>query len=132
MLSKPFDTDPDRIDRGLRAHRRVQNALAGYVTSIGYRPISPGLGDPSFDAGWWSDDVFFVAEAKSMTVANESAQLRLGLGQVLDYGDQIERHGHQVRRVLAVERPPSEDRWIELCDQVGVTLTWPAEWPGLA
>jgi hypothetical protein len=127
----PFDTDPDRIDRGLRAHRRTQNALAEYITSIGSDPVSPGLGDPSFDAGWWRGDVFFVAEVKSITSTNETGQLRLGLGQILDYGDQIERHGHQVQRVLAVEQPPSENRWVELCDRVGVLLSWPEEWPGV-
>jgi hypothetical protein len=126
---QPFEVDPDRIDRGLRAHRRVQNALADWVTGRNLEPVSPGIGDPEFDVGWWDNDIVFVAEVKSLTATNENGQLRLGLGQVLDYADQIRRHGHRVQAVLAVEREPSDGRWVALCESVGVTLTWPPDWP---
>jgi hypothetical protein len=31
-----------------------------------------------------------------------------------------------VRRVIAVEREPSDASWTELCEAAGVTLVWPA------
>jgi hypothetical protein len=75
--------------------------------------------------------VFVVAEVKSITRPNEVKQLRLGLGQVLDYAHAIERSGRSARAVLAVELKPRDDRWIELCRSHDVTLTWPDEWPEL-
>jgi hypothetical protein len=51
--------------------------------------------------------------------------LRLGLGQVLRYAHLLGAKGRPVRRVIAVEREPSDASWIELCEAAGVTLVWP-------
>jgi hypothetical protein len=62
---------------------------------------------------------------KSLTAANERGQLRLGLGQVLDYTHSFQLVGLKVR-VLCVERPPSDSSyWLELCSRLGVQLVWP-------
>ena len=66
-----------------------------------------------------------VVEVKSMTETNESRQMRLGLGQVLDYSHALGGAASGVRPVLAVERRPAESRWIEICSSAGVTLVWP-------
>ena len=122
---EPFDVDPDTVDRALAAHAATQNALAQFIESHGLRPISPELGDPSFDVGWWAGDTFDVAEVKSLSERNERGQLRLGLGQVLDYADVIRRSGRDARAVLAVEREPVDGRWSDLCAGHGVRLVWP-------
>jgi hypothetical protein len=127
----PVFVDPDVVDRGNRAHRSLQNALAAHVSSLGFTPISPELGDPAFDVGWWDEDTFCVAEVKSLTAVNETGHLRLGLGQLLDYDDAIRRAGKRTRAVLAVEREPSDHRWKELCANHGVILTWPPSWESL-
>ena len=41
-------------------------------------------------------------------------------------------NGRQVRAVLAVERPPTDPRWVGLCAAHGVTLVWPGEFDRLA
>jgi len=68
---------------------------------------------------------------KSLTRGNETGQLRLGLGQVLHYAMLLGGNGRQVRAVLAVERTPTDPRWISLCAAHGVTLVWPGEFDRL-
>ncbi|MDA1003151.1 MAG: hypothetical protein O3B31_07350 [Chloroflexi bacterium] len=117
--------DPDAVDRGLRGHRRTQNAVARWARQNGFRPLKPGPGDPAFDTGWWEGDVFVVVEVKSLSNGlSQVGQLRLGLGQVLDYDDQLRAAGKRTRPVLAVEREPDE-RWIRVCSRQGVLLVSP-------
>jgi hypothetical protein len=70
---------------------------------------------------------FNVAEVKSLTSGNETGQLRLGLGQVLHYAMLLSANGRAVRPVLAIERAPTDLRWIALCGAHGVLLVWPGE-----
>ena len=122
----PFQVDPDAVDRGLVGHARTQNALAGVAESHGFAPLSPASPDPDFDLAWRTIQGCVVVEVKSLTNANESRQLRLGLGQVLDYAHSLRRTWSHVLPVLAVEREPTEDRWIAICEGAGVRLVWPA------
>src|ERR1039458_10418021 len=52
-----------------------------------------------------------------LPAANEEKQLRLGLGQVLRYADQLGRH---TVPVLMLERCPVDTTWMTLCDRLGV------------
>lgn len=155
----PSAPDPELVDRGLRGHKRTQEWLADRVRQRGHQPLSPGPGDPDFDLAWRTGDTaaagsgaaghgpaspstprgaVFVAEVKSLTASNETRQLRLGLGQVLDYADRLTAaltadatsggRGVHVRPVLAVERAPTEaTRWEALCARCGVALLWPGK-----
>lgn len=125
---EPSTVDPDAVDRGLQAHAATQNWLAERVRNQGYQPLSPGPTDPNFDLAWRTADAVFVAEVKSLPVGSEVSQLRLGLGQVLDYADQLEQPDAPARAVLAVERAPKEaSRWEALCACHRVALIWPAK-----
>ena len=62
---------------------------------------------------------------KSTTPANEERQLRLALGQVQRYVQQLEADDRTIRAVIAVERAPADLSWVELCADKGVVLTWP-------
>ncbi len=78
------------------------------------------------DLSWVVDDTRVVIEAKSITSGNEVRQLRLGLGQVLDYAHLVSTAQHErVRAVLAIERRPSDTRWRDLCRMHDVELVWP-------
>jgi hypothetical protein len=127
----PFEVDPNEVDRALGAHAATQNALAAWVRSRGLAPLRPGGGPADFDVAWDDGGVFTVAEIKSLTRGNEIGQLRLGIGQVLHYAMLLGENGRQVRAVLAVERPPTDVRWIRLCAAHGVTLVWPGEFERL-
>ena len=123
--SRVFRFDPDAIDRGTNAHKKVQNQLAEAVKERGWEPRSPSDSDPLFDVGWIAADVAWIAEVKSLTDYNEERQLRLGLGQVLSYAHLVDWGFEDNRPVLAVEREPSSDYWPGLCQSHGVALSWP-------
>lgn len=118
----PFAVDPNEQDRALRAHATAQNVLAQWVLAQGLEPLSPGPGDPAFDLAWRRNGLTYVAEVKSILPINEVRQLRLGLGQVLDYAHQLD-----AVPVLFVDRRPSSVRWFAIADRAGVLLAWPAD-----
>ncbi|MCB5179849.1 EVE domain-containing protein [Streptomyces antimicrobicus] len=124
--AQPGLTNIELVTRNLTAHRKLQNDLAAAARIGGLDVFSPGVADPDFDLGWRSnDDDLTVCEVKSLTRANETRQLRAGIGQLLDYQDRLADRANSVRAVLWVEREPTESRWIPLCERVGITLAWP-------
>jgi hypothetical protein len=131
QLREPFSVDPNEVDRALGAHAYVQNALGTWVRSKGLIGLRPGGSAADFDIAWDDGVKLNVAELKSLTLGNESAQLRLGLGQVLHYAMLLGSNGRPVRSVLAIERAPTDERWVSLCAAHGVALVWPGEFDRL-
>ncbi len=123
---EPFFRDPNQLDRALKAHADVQNGLSDFLAANGAHTWSPLQGEPDFDLAWIRNGTAFVAEVKSLTDANEDRQLRLGLGQVLDYQELMAARYAGIRAVLSVERQPRDPRWIPLCERHRVILVWPA------
>jgi len=117
--------DSDAIDRGTRGHAKTQNALAAHLTARGLQPRSPSLAEPPYDLAWEQGDRICVAEVKSLTLQNEERQLRLALGQVLRYAQQLSYKRKPIRRLIAVERRPVDATWTELCADHNVDLVWP-------
>jgi len=129
---EPFVVDPNLVDRALGAHAATQNALAAWVRTKGMTPLRPGGSAADFDLAWDDGVTFTVAEVKSITRGNETGQLRLGLGQVLHYAMLLGANGRPIHAVLAVERAPTDPRWVALCAAHGVTLVWPGDFDRLA
>jgi hypothetical protein len=117
--------DPDATGRGLRAHRHLQNKLSDLAREAGYEPRRPTPTNPSFDIGWTTPEGVVVVEVKSCTKANEVQQLRLGIGQVLDYEDVLLSSGVAVQPVLYLERAPKDSRWVSLAERHNIWLIWP-------
>lgn len=128
---EPFSVDPDLVDRALKGHAETQEALAVAVRAADLTPRSPVPGEPVFDIAWDDGEEIVVAEVKSLTKRNEERQLRLALGQVIRYAHLLSGKGRPVRKVIAVEREPSDPSWAELCEHSGVTLVWPATFGAL-
>ncbi|MFE7243805.1 hypothetical protein [Streptomyces sp. NPDC057580] len=125
-IAQPGTPDPDLSGRNLKAHRRLQNELAATAQTRGMETLSPTASDPDFDIAWRTPaGDLTVCEVKSLTLSNEARQLRTGLGQILDYQDQLQGRNSEVRAILWVERAPTDPRWVGLCNRVGVTLSWP-------
>ncbi len=122
----PFPVDPAVVERGVRGHARVQNALARRVSDKGLAPLSPARDDPLYDLLWRDGDTLCVAEVKSLTSKNEERQLRLGLGQLLRYRQRLAASRTVVRAFLVVERRPRDPGWEDLCDETAVVLVWPS------
>lgn len=127
----PHFADPNLIDRALRSHARIQNALADAVRAAGLEPRSTAPGEPSFDLAWEDGERLCVAEIKSLRHTNEEKQLRLAIGQILRYGHLLSAKGRPIRRIIAVERQPRDDTWYELCESVGIELVTPADFAGV-
>jgi hypothetical protein len=72
-----------------------------------------------------------VVEVKSCTQGNQTQQLRLGIGQVLDYEDTLLARGHSVQPVLYLEEQPADPRWRGLAQRHGIQLIWPGTEHGL-
>ena len=90
-------------------------------------PLSPSGQQPAFDLAWRARGQLVVAEVKSLALDIELTQVRLGLGQVLDYA-----HTLNARPVLVFERRPNSPRWEALCDRHSVALAWPSAFDRLA
>ena len=86
---------------------------------------------PTYDVAWLENDTLTVCEVKSLTTANQVGQIRLGLGQVLDYAHTLRGRGHKVRPVLVVEQDPLSSHWSGLCSEHGLTRVWPDTLNGL-
>lgn len=119
-----FSYDPDARDRHTRAHHRVQEYAARAVRELGFEPRSPSRSDPQFDLAYDEDDRITVIEVKSLPRSYRDTQLRLGLGQVLEYALRLSPIVESVRPVLLVERRPPAI-WAEICLSGGVLLAWP-------
>ena len=74
----------------------------------------------------------FIAEVKSLTGASEDQQIRLGIGQILDYAHQLQRArtSGQIRPVLVLEKQPADTKWRSLAEASGILLTWSPHFVG--
>ncbi|MBM9508517.1 hypothetical protein ITX44_28975 [Streptomyces sp. KK5PA1] len=124
--------DLNLLDEGTEAHESTLTALVSHLADQGIEVRGHARKAPRFDAGWTRGDDVFVAEVKSLSPANEVQQIRLGIGQVLDYADQVQHQEalHRVRPTLVLERQPTDPRWRRLADSHGILLTWGPNFEG--
>lgn len=62
-----------------------------------------------------------IAEIKSCLGVADTVQLRLGLGQILQYRHRLAQRGTDAEAVLLVSRV-LDPSWYEICATAGVTL----------
>jgi len=119
----PFERDPQLLERALASHMSIQNKIAELLMRRGMTPLSPLASDPEFDLAWQdTKGQITLVEVKSTTATNLESQLRLGLGQVLRYGQILSGRGEHVTLLLVTELPPRDAEWQALADRVGVHL----------
>jgi hypothetical protein len=120
--------DPSERDRSTRVHRSLENWLMAQLRGEGIEPFDPA-GEPFFDLAWRTPTAFFVCEVKS-TSNVQAHQLRLGLGQILQYRHllQVATPESSIRGALLVEDAPEDGRWIDICARSGIVLFWPSRW----
>lgn len=130
-----LELDLSALDRGTAAHEATVEKLCRFLASRGITARTPAPGMPPFDLGWTEPDDgrAVIAEVKSVSDTNETQQLRLAVGQVLDYVDSIRRRvgpdGPQVTPTIVLEREPTDARWSGLAADAGITLTWAPDFP---
>ncbi|MDB5910580.1 MAG: hypothetical protein JWP34_4694 [Massilia sp.] len=124
--------DLNRLDEGTEAHEATVAALIAYLALKQVEVCTHARNAPRFDAGWSRGEDVFIAEVKSLTDTSEDQQIRLGIGQILDYIHQLQgvRTFGQVRPVLVLEKRPADPRWSSLAEANGILLTWAPEFVG--
>lgn len=114
--------DWEALDAATQEHADLQNSLAERLRTAGLEPMSPLPGGPRFDIAWRDyDGSLFVCEVKSSTEVNRDQQLRLGLGQVLEYRFRLQRElSEPVKAVVAITEGGPMARGV--CGAAGVRL----------
>lgn len=111
------------------ANDRHQHLLEMLIDRVQRSPatlVERSPDDPNFDLAWHYDGVTTIVEVKSTTPRNETAQLRLGLGQLLEYTHLVARGGvQQPRRILFVSERPLGTHWPQVVEELGCELAWP-------
>src|SRR5687768_51847 len=98
--------DLNQLDEATEAHEKTVAALIDHLVRQNVEVRGPARNAPLFDAGWSRGESVFIAEVKSLIGAREDQQIRLGIGQVLDYAHQIRDMGMpgDIHPVLVLER----------------------------
>lgn len=124
--------DLAHLDKGTEAHESTIAALIEHLARQHVELRGHARNAPRFEAGWSRGDDVFIAEVKSLTGASEDQQIRLGIGQVLDYAHQLQlaRTCGRVRPVLVLEKQPTDPRWTSLAETSGILLTWAPDFAG--
>jgi hypothetical protein len=123
--------DWDQVDTATAAHEQTIRALIAHLNREDIDVLGPWRGAPRFDAGWTRGRRVYIAEVKSLRGAREEQQIRLGLGQLLDYIHCISGRAGSIVPVLVLERQPADDHWAGLCAAHSVQLTWAPDFPGI-
>lgn len=124
--------DLAHLDKGTEAHESTIAALNEHLSRQHIELRRHARNAPRFDAGWSRGDDVFIAEVKSLTGASEDQQIRLGIGQVLDYAHQLQlaRTCGRIRPVLVLEKQPTDPRWTSLAEASGILLAWAPDFAG--
>ncbi|MFC0505720.1 hypothetical protein [Micromonospora costi] len=116
---RSFDADAYRA--GVREHDRLCRALINHLIAEGVR-VGAGLHGVPVDLAWRdADGRQFIAEVKSVAEVSEVEQLRLGLGQVLEYRHRLAARGIDATPVLVVSRC-TDQAWQAICGDNHVIL----------
>ncbi len=113
--------DADAYWAGVSEHDRLCRALIAHLSRSDLA-AGAGLAGVNVDMAWRdADGRQFIAEAKSVVGDNEADQLRLGLGQVLEYRHRLATRGVAVTAVLLTSRC-TDPVWPAVCAGSGVLL----------
>lgn len=108
----PHEVDLSNLDAATARHMRLQDDLADQLLERGIEPRSPGPFQPQFDLAFEHSGHHFVVEVKTGDPVSPQ-QVRLGVGQILEYCHSLRTSGASPRPVLLLENEP------------------PSPWPGL-
>jgi len=116
--------DGEATADGLADHEDAVAELDRLVRAAGHTPLYDGI--PRVDISWEVPTGLVIVEVKSVTAANESHQIRLALGQILDYAVELTRAGHTVLPAIAISEDLRSSRWGRTCAAVGVKFAEPS------
>jgi hypothetical protein len=125
------EIDLDELERRTREHQQLISSISAATRKHGYEPLRSVGTACQFDIGWIDGGgVLNVVEAKTTRAASERQQMRLGLGQVLDYREFVVRYSSRpVRAHLVLSRKPAQkfEHILQACLSVGVNVVSASE-----
>jgi hypothetical protein len=130
-----LELDLSGLDAGTAAHHKTLTLLTVALAPT----VAQGLSQPKVDAAWRcraDSAVLVIAEVKSLTGAHQAQQIRLGIGQVLDYAVTLRADPpdgvETIRPVLALEtEPDNPEKWVSVAAAGGIALTWAPAFAGM-
>jgi hypothetical protein len=113
-------TSPEAKEAAVHEHDVLCRRLIEYLAHHGI--LAGELFDPPVDIAWQSPaGLQMIAEIKSCSAGNYIEQLRLGLGQVIEYRHRVSARRGPAKAVLLVSRVV-DPTWFALCRSVDVQL----------
>lgn len=128
-VQRSYDADTYRA--GVKEHDRLCRTLIDHLAAEGVR-AGAGLHGIPVDLAWRdAEGRQFIAEVKSVVGDHEVEQLRLGLGQVLEYRHRLAARGIVATPVLVVSSC-KDPAWLAICGDSRVILLAGQAAPGWA
>jgi hypothetical protein len=121
---EPFTWASEDKDAHTQEHADVLTRLDSILRSAGTTAVE-GVGRPPCDLAFEArDGTLVIVEAKSLPKGSEPHQMRLGIGQAIEYRAEISDHvGTSPRAILAVPRAPARAAlWRRACADAGLEL----------
>lgn len=113
-------TSPEAKEAAIAEHDALCRRLIEHLGGTGL--LAGEMSDPAVDVSWLSaSGEQMIAEVKSCLADNETTQLRLGLGQVLEYRHRLATTGIHAKAILLVSRV-SDPVWFHICKHADVLL----------
>jgi hypothetical protein len=122
---EPFTWDADEKDAHTREHADVLTRLAEVLVEAGCPPVEGRRGRLACDLLFRTrGGEFVIVEAKSLPAGSDDHQLRIGIGQLVQYRSAMAaRLPTAPRAVLAVPRAPVNFAdWRQACRSVDIEL----------
>lgn len=100
------EIDMDDLDARTDEHMELQDRVSVVLEDLGLEPLSWKAPEPFYDLAFELGPIIVVVEVKTLGPGANAQQMRLGLGQLLEYKHRLEKqHQREVRGVLVASRP---------------------------
>ena len=117
----PHEVDLSKLDGATARHMSLQDELADQLLERGIEPRSPASWQPQFDLAFEHEGRHFVVEVKTGYPVS-AQQVRLGVGQTLEYCHSLRNDKSAPRPVLLLEGEPPAPWSVLLDDELGISV----------
>lgn len=117
----PHEVDLSELDAATARHMSLQDELADQLIGRGIKPRSPASWQPQFDLAFEHEGRHLVVEVKTGYPVS-TQQVRLGVGQVLEYCHALRDGESSPQPVLLLEGEPPSPWPVLLRDELGICV----------
>ena len=101
-----IEMDLDGLDLRTDEHMELQDLVSATLVKLGLKPLSWKGSEPTYDLAFELGSRIVVVEVKTLGAGSSTQQMRLGLGQLLEYRHRLAQlHQREVRGLLVASRP---------------------------